>query len=508
MPDPRKTPKSKYTADRDYRGRVRGRDRHAAAVHDAHGARRRRGRRLRVPAARARLRGRLGDLRAPRGRSGRRSASPRTSRTTPTSRRSITEVSGDRRDRQDDDLHARPQRRHRPRAEPGAAARGHHGGLHRDLHALHAPRLPGALRRGLRAASSARATAASTTSTASVSGGPPVRPLDRFYVRVENGQVAGRPALLGQLRVRAASRATATRARTSTASASTCTPAASRRPSCRLGPSDEAAQAPGAPAPERAQAAPAAPRRASKRPGPVEQAKEAGISAVDWVDERTSLSGGLRWVMFRKVPKGTNWFYTLGSATMFAFLSQAVTGVFLAMYYRPDAAGGAYESVRYITNEVFLGEFVRGMHKWGSTVMVILVFLHMGQDVLLRRLQVPARAELGDRRRAADPHDGDVVHGLPAAVRPALLLGDDRGREHQRHRPARRPVPVGLPARRRGVRRDDAVALLRDPHAADPGRDRRPDRRAPVPRDQARHDGAAVAEGQRRRAPAITQDRV
>ncbi len=50
--------------------------------------------------------------------------------------------------------------------------------------------------------------------------------------------------------------------------------------------------------------------------------------------------------MFRKVPKGTNWFYTLGSATLFAFLSQAVTGVFLAMYYRPDASGGAYESIR------------------------------------------------------------------------------------------------------------------------------------------------------------------
>jgi quinol-cytochrome oxidoreductase complex cytochrome b subunit len=41
--------------------------------------------------------------------------------------------------------------------------------------------------------------------------------------------------------------------------------------------------------------------------------------------------------MFRKVPKGTNWFYTLGSATMFAFLSQATTGVFLAMYYDPSA---------------------------------------------------------------------------------------------------------------------------------------------------------------------------
>src|SRR5256885_8297687 len=82
--------------------------------------------------------------------------------------------------------------------------------------------------------------------------------------------------------------------------------------------------------------------------------------------------------MFRKVPRGTNWFYTLGSATMFAFLSQAVTGVFLAMYYDPSATR-AYESARHITNDVFLGEFVRGMHKWGATVMVILIFLHMGR---------------------------------------------------------------------------------------------------------------------------------
>src|SRR4029079_1136737 len=111
---------------------------------------------------------------------------------------------------------------------------------------------------------------------------------------------------------------------------------------------------------------------------PVDHAKEAGISSVDWIDERTSLSAGLRWVMFRKVPKGTNWFYTLGSATMFAFLSQAVTGVFLAMYYTPSVTD-AYESARHITNDVFLGEFVRGMHKCGYNMMVILIFLLMGR---------------------------------------------------------------------------------------------------------------------------------
>jgi menaquinol-cytochrome c reductase cytochrome b subunit len=123
--------------------------------------------------------------------------------------------------------------------------------------------------------------------------------------------------------------------------------------------------------------------------GPLDVAKESGISVVDWVDERTSLSGAARWALFRKVPKGTNWFYTLGSATLFAFVSQAVTGVFLAMYYVPDASGGAYESIRHVTDDVFLGEFVRGMHKWGSSVMVILICLHMARTFFFGAYKYP-----------------------------------------------------------------------------------------------------------------------
>ena len=122
--------------------------------------------------------------------------------------------------------------------------------------------------------------------------------------------------------------------------------------------------------------------------GPLDVAEEAGVSAIDWVDERTSLSGAARWAMFRKIPKGTNWFYTLGSATLFAFLSQAVTGVFLAMYYEPSPTR-AYESIRYVTNEAFLGEFVRGMHKWGSTVMVVLIFLHMARTFFFGAYKYP-----------------------------------------------------------------------------------------------------------------------
>ena len=131
-----------------------------------------------------------------------------------------------------------------------------------------------------------------------------------------------------------------------------------------------------------------APKRPGEANGETKPAAEAGISAVDWIDERTSLSGAARWMMFRKVPKGTNWFYTLGTATMFAFLNQAVTGVFLAMYYDPSPTR-AYESTRFITNEAFLGEFVRGMHKWGSSVMVILIFLHMARTFFFGAYKYP-----------------------------------------------------------------------------------------------------------------------
>jgi menaquinol-cytochrome c reductase cytochrome b subunit len=109
-----------------------------------------------------------------------------------------------------------------------------------------------------------------------------------------------------------------------------------------------------------------------------DQALEAQAGIVGWVDERTGASGFLRGFLFRKVPKGTNWFYTLGSATMFAFLAQAVTGIFLAMYYDPSPTH-AYDSVQHINNDVWLGSLVRGMHHWGASVMIVLIFLHMGR---------------------------------------------------------------------------------------------------------------------------------
>jgi len=94
-----------------------------------------------------------------------------------------------------------------------------------------------------------------------------------------------------------------------------------------------------------------------------------------WVDDRLGLTGIYNVILDRKVPK-VNWWYTLGSASLFLFLLQAVTGIFLAVYYVPSTKD-AYNSIQYIMNDVTFGWLIRGIHHWGASLMVLFVFLHM-----------------------------------------------------------------------------------------------------------------------------------
>jgi quinol-cytochrome oxidoreductase complex cytochrome b subunit len=109
---------------------------------------------------------------------------------------------------------------------------------------------------------------------------------------------------------------------------------------------------------------------------------------VDWIEERSGLVGGLRYFLFRYVPSDTNWFQTLGSATLTAFIVQALTGSILAMYYKPDPQN-AYPSIVRITNDLWGGWLVRGMHRWGASVFIILLFLHMGRVFLFGAYKYP-----------------------------------------------------------------------------------------------------------------------
>jgi menaquinol-cytochrome c reductase cytochrome b subunit len=109
---------------------------------------------------------------------------------------------------------------------------------------------------------------------------------------------------------------------------------------------------------------------------------------LDWLEERSGLVGGVKFFLFRKVPADIGWFHTLGSATLTAFIVQATTGVILAMYYKPDP-NSAYESIQHITNDLTLGWLVRGMHRWGASVFIILMFFHMARVFLFGAYKYP-----------------------------------------------------------------------------------------------------------------------
>ncbi len=95
----------------------------------------------------------------------------------------------------------------------------------------------------------------------------------------------------------------------------------------------------------------------------------------NWLDERLGLREIWAAIFLRKIPK-VNWLYTLGSATLFVAFNQIVTGILLTIYYVPTP-DHAYDSVQYITTQVTAGWFIRGMHHYGASAMVVLAAAHM-----------------------------------------------------------------------------------------------------------------------------------
>ncbi|MDH3590777.1 MAG: cytochrome bc complex cytochrome b subunit [Planctomycetota bacterium] len=96
-----------------------------------------------------------------------------------------------------------------------------------------------------------------------------------------------------------------------------------------------------------------------------------------WWSERVPISGDeLRAMTNEPVPHHIkHWWFCLGGTPAYLFVVQIITGILLAIYYQPTPQG-AYESVRYITEEARFGWYLRSVHKWAATFMVAAVILH------------------------------------------------------------------------------------------------------------------------------------
>ena len=95
-----------------------------------------------------------------------------------------------------------------------------------------------------------------------------------------------------------------------------------------------------------------------------------------WLEDHSGVNARLiRPFMEHRVPK-TGWLAVLGSATLFAFILQVVTGITLALAYVPSA-GQAYQTLQFITNDATLGRLLRGIHFFGASAMVVLIGVHL-----------------------------------------------------------------------------------------------------------------------------------
>ena len=106
-------------------------------------------------------------------------------------------------------------------------------------------------------------------------------------------------------------------------------------------------------------------------------AAEKAKALLNWIDERFPLSSFWNEHLAKYyAPKNFNFLYFFGSLALLVLVNQIVTGIFLAMNYKPDATL-AFDSVEYIMRDVPWGWLIRYLHSTGASAFFIVIYLHM-----------------------------------------------------------------------------------------------------------------------------------
>lgn len=109
-----------------------------------------------------------------------------------------------------------------------------------------------------------------------------------------------------------------------------------------------------------------------------QQVEKMNLPAAGFFGSRTGWRELKQHLLLEPVLGGSRWAAAFGSLLLFNFILQIITGVLLVTCYAPSV-GTAWQSVNYIQKEAPLGWLIRGIHHWGSSSMVILLLLHLGQ---------------------------------------------------------------------------------------------------------------------------------
>ncbi len=113
------------------------------------------------------------------------------------------------------------------------------------------------------------------------------------------------------------------------------------------------------------------------------------VKALNWVDNRFPASKLYNEHLGQYyAPKNFNFFYIFGSLALLVLVIQIVTGIFLTMNYKPDAAQ-AFASVEYIMRDVPWGWLIRYMHSTGASAFFVVVYMHMFRGLIYGSYRKP-----------------------------------------------------------------------------------------------------------------------
>ena len=119
-------------------------------------------------------------------------------------------------------------------------------------------------------------------------------------------------------------------------------------------------------------------------------------AVLNWIDERFPLTSSIKGHLTEYyAPKNFNFWYFFGSLALMVLVIQILTGIFLVMHYKPDAALNAagvpvaFASVEYIMREVPGGWLIRYLHSTGASAFFIVVYLHMFRGLLYGSYRKP-----------------------------------------------------------------------------------------------------------------------
>jgi ubiquinol-cytochrome c reductase cytochrome b subunit len=116
--------------------------------------------------------------------------------------------------------------------------------------------------------------------------------------------------------------------------------------------------------------------------------KQLAIKILRWFDDRLGISDMVGPSMTHLVPRDAGWWYVFGSATTLAFIVQVATGVALSFSF-VSSSSQAYDTLLFISDHAPFGRFLRGLHYFGASAMVLMVGAHMAQTFLFGAYKYP-----------------------------------------------------------------------------------------------------------------------